>query len=578
MVLVSVILIVNLGVCLFLSSFVYYKNPTEQLNRFALILCIALAYQTLVNFGLSVAESLEAATLWVRIGAFNPLGIAFNLHFIFMFTGKKAFLKSKGFYIVLYGWALIFSLIDLSSNLVIGEIVREGEFWVTKNPIDPSLALAKTVTVYILLALSLVICVLHLLQVREDVRRSQTQFIMFGLIMLFLVGQYVPALGLFSICYAVSHYGVGALTQKLTTEIVMNRLPEVLFYVDAAGRVQFANNAACVTLGYSKEEFVGLPFEHISVGGDNMLGRAQGFEKIKAMGHAGNLEINFRAKNGQQIPLLVSIAEMRGHTGHPRGFLYLGREITQIRKREAGWAKSQQELELDSVIKADFLALQSTDLMKTTKIILENLRALLDPHEEPLTHQQKQRVDAIVDASEKLEKMGQEMHEVSVAGKDLYSVHRESVPLKLFLESILNLFTEQARNQDIMLVTEVPDTIGAISADKRMIQQVVYNLVSNAVRFTPGGGQVGIKAQRLGNAVQVTVSDTGIGIAPEDIDKLFQPFKTVQTPVSKKYEGKGLGLYFCKRFITQHGGKIWVDSQVGKGSKFHFTIPTNNEN
>ncbi len=128
-----------------------------------------------------------------------------------------------------------------------------------------------------------------------------------------------------------------------------------------------------------------------------------------------------------------------------------------------------------------------------------------------------------------------------------------------------------------MLVTEVPDTIGNLSADKRMIQQVVYNLVSNAVRFTPGGGQVGIKAQRLSNAIQITVSDTGIGIAPGDIDKLFQAFKTVQTPVSQKYEGKGLGLYFCRRFILQHGGQIWVESQLGKGSKFHFTIPTNIE-
>ncbi len=577
MVLVSVILILNLGACFFLSSFVYYKNPTEQLNRFALIFCIASAYQTLVNFGLSVAESLEVATIWFRIGSFLPFTIAFNLHFVFLFTGKTAFIKSKGFYIVLYGWALFFSLIDLFSNLVIGDIVHGEEFWVSTNPIDLSLALGKIISVYFLLGLSLLICVLYLLQVREDVRRSQTQFVVFGLILLFLLGQYFPALGLLLICFAVSRYGVGALTPKLTTEIVMNRLPEALLYIDPAGRVQFANDAACKTLNYSKEELVGLPFERISVGGDNMLSREQGFEKIKATGHAGNIEINFRAKNGQQVPLLISIAEVRSRTGHPRGFLYLGREITQIRKREAEWAKGQQELELDSVIKADFLALQSTDLMKTTKTILENLKFLLDPNEEPLTQHQKQRVDAIVNASEKLEKMGQEMHEVSVAGKDLYSLHRENFPLKPLLESVLNLFTEQSHNQDIMLVTEVPDTIGNIDADKRMIQQVVYNLVSNAVRFTPGGGQVGIKAHRMSNAVQVTVSDTGIGIAPEDIDKLFQPFKTVQTPVSKKYEGKGLGLYFCKRFIAQHGGKIWVESQVGKGSKFHFTIPTNIE-
>ncbi len=577
MVLLSVILLLNLWFCIFLSSFVYYKNPAERLNQYALIFCIALSYQTIVNFGLSLADTLEAATIWVKIGAFNPFGIAFNLQFIFLFTGKRAFLKSKGFYIVLYGWALVFSLIDLSSNLIIGQLVHEGEFWVAINPIDPSLALGKQISVYFILTLSILTCVFYLLQVREDVRRSQTQFILLGLILVFLLGQYAPALGLLCIIYAISRYGIGMLAPQLSTEIVMNRIPDILLYVDPAGRVQFANNAACKTLFYSKDELEGVNFNQISVGGDNLQAREQAFENIKVTGSSGTVELRFRAKNGQQIPMLVSIAEVRSRTGRPRGILYLGHEIEQIRKREAEWAKSQQELELDSVIKADFLALQSTDLMKTTKIILENLKNLLDPHGEQLSLQQKQHADEILAASEKLEKMGQEMHNVSIAGKDLYSVHRETFPLKPFLESVLNLFTEQARNQDIMLVSEVPDTVGTISADKRMIQQVVYNLVSNAVRFTPGGGQVTISAQRSGNDVQVSVSDTGIGIAPEDVDKLFQAFKTVQTPVSKKYEGKGLGLYFCKRFITQHGGKIWVESQVGKGSKFHFTLPTNTE-
>ncbi len=430
MVLFSVILISNLGFCLYLSSFVFYKNPTDRLNRFALIFCLAFSYQTLVNFGLTVAESLEAATIWVKIGAFHPFLIAFHLHFVFVFTGKMAFLKSKGFYIVLYGWALIFSIIDLSTNLIIGEIVREGEFWVTRNPIDASLALGKDVTTTILLILTLATCAFYLLQVRNEIRRPQTQFVIIGLIALYLIGSYLPAIGLFAICYAVSRYGINALTPKLTSEIVMNRLPEVLLYVDPAGRVQFANDAACVTLNYSREDLIGLDFDRISAGGDNPHNNALGFEKMKGVGHVGNLEFNFRTKSGQIIPLLISMAELRGPTGHPRGILYLGREMTQIKKREAEWAKGQQELELDSVIKADFLALQSTDLMKTTKEILESLKFLLDPHEEPLTPSQKKYIDAIFNASEKLEKMGQEMHEISVAGKDLYSLHREGFSLK----------------------------------------------------------------------------------------------------------------------------------------------------
>jgi len=577
MVLFSVILVFNFAICLFLSSFVYYKNPTEKLNRFTLILCLAYSYQALISFGLTVVESLEAANLWFKFGSFYPFLIAFQLHFIFVFTENQAFLKSKGFYIVIYGWALTFSLIDLFTNLVIGEIVREGEFWVSENPIDAVLAMGRQVSIYILLVLTLGICVLYLVQTRNEVHRAQAQFIILGLIVSYAIGEFVPAFGIFLICYAISRYGVNSLTPKLSAEIVMNRLPEVLLIIDNTGRVQFANKAACVTLDYSREELVGLQFNRIAAGVENSQDHAKSFEKVKSTGHTGNIELNFRGKNGKQVPLLVSIAEVRGLTGHSLGLLYLGREITHMKKREADWAKSQQELELDSISKIDFLALQSKELLKMTKSILENLRSLRDPQEEPLTISQKQRITAVLDAATGLEKMGQEMHDISTPGKDIYELHRQNFALKPLLESVLQLFKEQAYNQDLMLISDVPDTVGTLYADKRMIQQLVYNLVNNAVHFTPGGGQVGIAAKRLSDVVQVTVWDTGIGIAPDDVDKLFQAFKTIQTPVSKKFEGKGLGLYFCKKYVTLHGGQIWAESQVGKGSKFHFTIPTNGE-
>ncbi|OLS12863.1 MAG: signal transduction histidine kinase [Promethearchaeota archaeon CR_4] len=577
MVLFSVILVINFAFCLFLGSFVYYKNPTEKLNRYTLILCIAYAYQTLINFGLTVVESPETANTWFKFGAFYPFLLAFQLHFIFFFTEKKVVLKSKGFYIIVYGWALIFSIIDLSTDLLIGKIEHVGESWVAQNPVNSELWLVRTVSVWVILAMMLVFCGIYLLQTSNEARRAQAQFLFFGLIAFYLIGQYLPFLGLSLICYAVSRYGVNALTAKLSAEIMMNRLPEVLLFIDATGRVQFANSAASATLDYSREELVGLPFDYISAGGNKSQGPLESFEKIKSTGHAGNLELKFRAKNGAEIPLLTSIAEVRGSTGRALGFLYLGREITQIKKREAEWAKSQQELELDSIIRLDFLALQSTELLRMTKVISENLKSLLGSQEEPLSISQNRQINSIFEATQGLDKIGQEMHNISTPGKDINALHRQNFPLKPLLEYILQLFKEQAYNQDLMLISDVPDTIGTIYADKRMIQQLVYNLINNAVHFTPGGGQVGIGAQRSSNEVQVTIWDTGIGIAPDDVAKLFQAFKTVQTPVSQKHEGKGLGLYFCKKYVTLHGGLIWVESQVGKGSKFHFTIPTNGE-
>ncbi|PYN39321.1 MAG: histidine kinase, partial [Candidatus Rokuibacteriota bacterium] len=108
--------------------------------------------------------------------------------------------------------------------------------------------------------------------------------------------------------------------------------------------------------------------------------------------------------------------------------------------------------------------------------------------------------------------------------------------------------------------------------DERKIRQVVLNLLSNAIKFTPEGGQIGVAAVPKGGSVEVSVSDTGVGIAPEDQEAVFEEFRQVGT-AAKKVEGTGLGLTLCRKFVELHGRRIWVRSQVGVGSTFTFTIP-----
>jgi signal transduction histidine kinase len=111
-----------------------------------------------------------------------------------------------------------------------------------------------------------------------------------------------------------------------------------------------------------------------------------------------------------------------------------------------------------------------------------------------------------------------------------------------------------------------------LQADERKIRQVVLNLLSNAIKFTPEGGGIEVRVEPRDGSVEVSVTDTGIGIAPEDQEAVFEEFRQVGT-TDKKVEGTGLGLTLCRKFIELHGGKIWVQSQVGEGSTFTFTIP-----
>jgi signal transduction histidine kinase len=118
----------------------------------------------------------------------------------------------------------------------------------------------------------------------------------------------------------------------------------------------------------------------------------------------------------------------------------------------------------------------------------------------------------------------------------------------------------------------VDQRLGQIRGDERKIKQVLLNLLSNALKFTPEGGRVEVRAGIVDGMAETSVTDTGVGIAPEDQEAVFEEFQQVGT-ASKKVEGTGLGLALSRKFIELHGGRIWVKSQVGMGSTFTFTIP-----
>jgi signal transduction histidine kinase len=136
----------------------------------------------------------------------------------------------------------------------------------------------------------------------------------------------------------------------------------------------------------------------------------------------------------------------------------------------------------------------------------------------------------------------------------------------------LTLVRERAGQRGITLHTGVDERLGQVRADERKIRQVVLNLLSNAIKFTPEGGRIEVAAAPKDESIEVSVSDTGVGIALEDQEAVFEEFRQVGT-ADKKVEGTGLGLTLCRKFVELHGGKIWVKSQVGVGSTFTFTVP-----
>jgi signal transduction histidine kinase len=156
------------------------------------------------------------------------------------------------------------------------------------------------------------------------------------------------------------------------------------------------------------------------------------------------------------------------------------------------------------------------------------------------------------------------------AGKMDLEVSEFNLPTTI--DNALMLVRERTARRGIDLHRNVDERLGQIQADERKLRQVLLNLLSNAIKFTPERGRIEVVAKPVDGSVEVSVRDTGVGIAPEDQEAIFEEFRQVGM-ASKKVEGTRLGLALSRKFLELHGGRIWVKSEVGQGSTFTFTIP-----
>jgi signal transduction histidine kinase len=154
-------------------------------------------------------------------------------------------------------------------------------------------------------------------------------------------------------------------------------------------------------------------------------------------------------------------------------------------------------------------------------------------------------------------------------------VELEVAPFSLrdALERGIVMVRERALNDDVEVRLSANGDVDVVTGDKRRISQVIFNLLSNAVKFTPAYGTVNVRASQVDGEIRVSVADTGPGIAAEDHDRIFEEFQQTEAGVEQR-EGTGLGLALSKRLVELHGGRIWVESELGRGSTFVFTLPT----
>jgi two-component system, sensor histidine kinase len=243
---------------------------------------------------------------------------------------------------------------------------------------------------------------------------------------------------------------------------------------------------------------------------------------------------------------------------------------------------AKEEAERANRAKSDFISSVSHELRTPLNAILGFSKLLQNPRVGPLNEDQEAYLHDIVESAEHLLALINDILDLSKIEAGKMTLTLSEFAVKDVLDTSLAIVRERASQNNLTLETENPSEIIALPpliADRRKIQQALLNLLSNAIKFTPDGGRISVGAgwDADGDYIAFRVRDNGIGIAPENFERVFGTFEQVDNSYSRQQHGTGLGLALTRRLLAQHGGEIWVESELGKGSVFHFRLPRHPE-
>jgi signal transduction histidine kinase len=252
----------------------------------------------------------------------------------------------------------------------------------------------------------------------------------------------------------------------------------------------------------------------------------------------------------------------------------LGTLAANLNRMNDELGRLYEQLETANRHKSEFLANMSHELRTPLNAVIGFSDVLLEHTFGELNDKQEQYIGIILTSGRHLLSLINDILDLSKIEAGRMELELTQFDVEMAVDNTVTLVRDRAARHELTLAVEVAPGLPPVVGDERKIKQILLNLLSNAVKFTPDGGRIGVRAGRVeGGGVEVAVSDTGIGIAPEDQAAIFEEFRQVGTDVMRKREGTGLGLALTKRFVELHGGQLRVESEPGKGSTFTFTLP-----
>src|SRR5438270_352552 len=382
--------------------------------------------------------------------------------------------------------------------------------------------------------------------------------------------------------------------QHFYTRSLIESNIDALMTTDPRGIITDVNKQTEALTGCTRDELIGAPFKNYFT--DSVRAEA-GINQVLSEGKVKNYELTARARDGT-----LTIVSYNATTFHDRdrvlqGVFASARDMTELKVFERALQQKNAELEDASRMKSEFLANMSHELRTPLNAIIGFSEVLGDGLIGDLADQQKKFIGDIFSSGKHLLSLINDILDLSKVEAGKMMLDLESVQISSLFANSLSIVKEKAHARHINLTLDAPSELGSIRADARKVKQIVYNLLSNAVKFSKDGGEVILRATRVpraqvgqlqGQAVgrvfllvengfdeflEISVTDAGIGISRDGLEALFKPFSQIDSGLSRKYQGTGLGLAMIKLLAELHGGTLAVESAEGEGSRFTVWLP-----
>ncbi|MEN8120942.1 MAG: ATP-binding protein [Bacteroidota bacterium] len=362
--------------------------------------------------------------------------------------------------------------------------------------------------------------------------------------------------------------------------MVVQNTDNAVMIMDKTGYVEWVNKAFVKMYGYTKDDVIN------QLGG-NLLKQSAHPKILELIDESIKenksvfYESSINAKSGDEILALTTLTPIKDANGKLVRLIAIDSDITSIKKAKEEiesqrdkMETQRDELQLMNATKDKFFSILAHDLKNPFSGLYSLSEILNNNYESTEEEDKKEIISKIYVTAKQIYSLLENLLTWSQSQRGLIQFEPFSQDLHNIINTNINLHKTAAENKNINLITEVDDEL-KVFCDRNMINTVVRNLLNNAVKFTPSDGEIIIRAEKNNNYVQVSIIDNGIGISKDDQLKLFRIDIKTKSIGSSKEKGSGLGLILCKELIEKNGGKIRVESDLGKGSSFVFTIPVN---